>query len=212
MKIFIMALLMAMPSFALAEVLVVNIWKSMPGRNQQTLQYAQEAKAIATKLGGDLNLGVDMEGRLHVAQGFKNWAAWAQFSQKQNASKEWTAFMQKISSDPSAELEDHYMMNAPVPGKVGAVYQVFIWEPVMGRGGDVYRSAMQAKAIHEKAGARVAINIDQLQRLHYVMSYDGWDDWAKMQDTPNPEFQAFMQKQGEDPNAKLVKVYTATSR
>ena len=211
MKTFVTVLLLMMSSVVAAEVLVVNIWKSMPGGNQQTLQYAQEAKAISIKLGGNMNVGVDMEGRLHVAQGFKNWVAWAEYSQKQNASKEWIAFMQKISSAPSAELEDHYMLNAPVPGKVGAVYQVFIWEPAMGRGSDVYKSAMQAKAIHEKAGARVAINIDQLQRLHYVMSYDGWNAWAKMQDTPNPEFQAFMQKQGEDPNAKLVKVYTANS-
>ena len=211
MKLFVMGLLLTMSSLAVADVLVVNIWKSMPGKSQQTLQYGQEAKAINGKLGGNLNLGLDMEGRLHVSQGFKNWAAWAKFTQKQRASKEWTAFLEKIGKDPSADLEENYMMNSPVPGKAGAVYQVFIWEPLMGRGGDIYQSAMQAKAIHEKAGARVAINIDQLRRLHYVMSYDSWDAWARMQDTPNPEFQAFMQKQGEDPNAKLVKVYTASS-
>ena len=94
---------------------------------------------------------------------------------------------------------------------MGAVYQVFIFEPVLGRGSDFFQTAMQAKAIHEKSGARVSIKVDQLQKLHYVMSYDSWDDWAKMQDIPNPEFQAFMKKQGQDPKTKLVKVYTATS-
>ena len=211
MKIFAIGLLLSMSSFTVADVLVVNIWKSMPGKNQLTLQYGQEAKAIQNSLGADTTLGVDMEGRMHVARGFKNWAAWAKFGQKLQASKKWAAFLEKTGKNPSAELEDHYMMNTPVPGKVGAVYQVFIFEPVLGRGSDTFQTAMQAKAIHEKAGARVSINVDQLQKLHYVMSYDSWDDWAKMQDMPNPEFQAFMKKQGDDPKAKLVKVYTATS-
>jgi hypothetical protein len=211
MKIFTLGLLLSMSSFAVAEVLVVNIFKSMPGKNQLTLQYGQEAKAIQSKLGAKITLGVDMEGRMHVARGFKNWAAWAKSTKELRASKEWAAFLEKINKNPSAVLEDNYMMNTPVPGKVGAVYQVFIFEPVMGRGSDLFQSAMQAKAIHEKAGASVSINIDQLRKLHYVMSYDSWDDWAKMQDTPNPDFQAFMKKQGEDPKGKLVKVYTATS-
>lgn len=211
MKIFTLGLLLSMSSFAVAEVLVVNIFKSMPGKNQLTLQYGQEAKAIQSKLGAKITLGVDMEGRMHVARGFKNWAAWAKSTKELRASKEWAAFLEKINKNPSAVLEDNYMMNTPVPGKVGAVYQVFIFEPVMGRGNDLFQSAMQAKAIHEKAGASVSINIDQLRKLHYVMSYDSWDDWAKMQDTPNPDFQAFMKKQGEDPKGKLVKVYTATS-
>ena len=211
MKIFAVCLLLSISSFAIADVLVVNIFKSMPGKNQLTLQYGQEAKAIQNKLGANITLGVDMEGRMHVAQGFNNWAAWAKFGKTLQASGEWAAFLEKINKSPSAVLEDNYMMNSPVPGEVGAVYQVFIFEPVIGRLSDLLQSAMQAKAIHEKAGASVSINIDQLQKMHYVTSYGSWDDWAKMQDTPNPEFQAFMKKQGEDPKAKLVKVYTATS-
>ncbi|MEH6569260.1 MAG: hypothetical protein V7709_09300 [Halioglobus sp.] len=211
MKIFAVCLLLSMSSFAVADVLVVNIFKSMPGKNQLTLQYGQEAKAILSKLGANITLGVDMDGRLHLARSFNNWAAWAKFGKALQANGEWTAFLKKINKSPSAVLEDNYMMNTPVPGEVGAVYQVFIFEPVMGRAGDLLRSAMQAKAMHEKAGASVSISIDQLQKLHYVTSYDSWDDWAKVQDTPNPEFQAFMKKQGEDPKAKLVKVYTATS-
>jgi hypothetical protein len=212
MKILAISLLLTMSSLTVADVLVVDIWKSMPGKNQLTLQYGQEAVAIQKSLGANTTLGVDTQGRMHVAQGFKNWAAWARFGQKLQASKIWAAFLEKVNKNPSADLEDQYMMNSPVPGKAGAVYQVFIWEPVMGRVGDVYQSAMEAKAIHEKAGARVAINIDQLQNVHYVMSYDSWDAWAKLQDTPDPVFQAFMDKQRENPNAKLVKVYTASSR
>jgi hypothetical protein len=212
MKILAIGLLLSISSFTVADVLVVDIWKSMPGMSQLTLQYGQEAVAIQKSLGANTTLGVDTEGRMHVARGFKNWAAWARFGQKLQASKDWAAFLEKVNRDPSADREDQYMMNSPVPGKAGAVYQVFIWEPVLGRAGEVYQSAMEAKAIHEKAGARVAINIDQLQNFHYVMSYDSWDAWAKMQDTPNPEFEAFMAKQRENPNAKLVKVYTASRR
>jgi hypothetical protein len=65
--------------------------------------------------------------------------------------------------------------------------------------------------IHEKAGASVNIMVDQSQNMHYVMNFDDWEAWAKVQDTPNPEFQAFMQEQSKDPSAAVMKVYIASS-
>ena len=211
MRIIVLAVMLSFSSFALADVLEVNIWKSMPGKNQLTAQYGQKARAIMEQAGAGVTIGVDLEGRLHVATAFKNWADWAKFGSKMEKSEAWGAFMQEISANPSAELEDHYLLNTAAPGKVGKVYQVFIWEPQLGRGSDVVQSAMQARAIHEKAGVPAAIHVDQLGNLHYLVSFDSWDAWAKFSDTPNPEFQAFMQAQSKDPNAKLIKVYTANS-
>jgi hypothetical protein len=87
---------------------------------------------------------------------------------------------------------------------------VFIWQPRDGRIGDVIESATEAKAIHEKAGARVSIITDQMNRMHYVMNYDDWNHWAKVQDTPNEAFAEFWEQQMADPNSDLVEVYTAS--
>ena len=120
--------------------------------------------------------------------------------------------MAKISVKPSATLIDNNLLNTPVPGKDGSVYQVFIWQPELGRGADLFQAGMKAKAIHEKDGAAVTIHADQMQNMHYVMNFDSWEAWAKFQDSPHPEFQAFMQERSKDPAGRLLKVYTASQR
>ena len=87
---------------------------------------------------------------------------------------------------------------------------MFIWEPELGRGADLFQAAMQAKAIHEKDGAAVTIHADQMQNMHYVMNFDSWEAWATFQDSQHPEFQAFMQERSRDPGGRLIKVYTAS--
>lgn len=213
MKNLIFCFLLFLPTVSLADVLVVNIWKPLPGQNQELIKNGQEARGILEKNGANVGLGMDLQGRMHVVTAFANWAEWAEFNAKLNASKNWLMFLTKVRKNPSAELEDHYLLNSPSPsdGGAGNVYQVFIWEPVLGRGDSLVSSAIQAKAIHEKSGAKVSINVDQLGNMHYVMSFDSWDSWAKFSDTPNSDFQAFMQKQSQNPNAKLIKVYTANS-
>lgn len=46
--------------------------------------------------------------------------------------------------------------------------------------------------------------------MHYVMNFTNWEAWAKFQDADHPEFEAFMQKQQQDPTARLIKVYTTS--
>ena len=58
-------------------------------------------------------------------------------------------------------------------------------------------------------GADVGVLVDQIGRVHYVVSFDSWGAMAKFFDTPNPEFQAFMAEQSKNPTAKMTKVYTA---
>ncbi len=92
----------------------------------------------------------------------------------------------------------------PVANGGGGVYQVFIWYPRDGGGGRFVGVAQQAKAIHEKSGIRVSINVAQMQRMHCVMDYDNLGHWAKMRDTPNEELSAFMEKQSANPTADCV--------
>jgi len=202
--------MLSLSSSVVADVLEVNIWKAMPGKNELLTKYAHEARAIQQELGSNSAIGRDTDGRIHTANSFKNWAAWAAHGEKLQGSKKWGKFLAKISKKPSAELENNYLLNTPVGAMSGgSVYQVFIWKAELGRASDMFQVAMEARAIHEKSGTKVDIHVDQMQNMHYVMNYANWADWAKMQDTPNPEFQAFLQRQGAAPTAQLIKVYTA---
>ena len=211
MRVLAFMLTCAIASMASADVVDVNIWKSLPGKNSLTIEYAAEAVAIQTKLGAAANAAVDTEGRVHTSIAFKSWTEWAAFGRKLQADKGWQKFLARIGKNPSAEMEANYMLNTPGSEKVGGVYHVVVWKPELGRMGDVLQAAQQAKMIHEKAGASVNIMVDQSQNLHYVMNFADWEAWAKVQDTPSAEFQAFMQEQSKDPVAEVMKVYIANS-
>ena len=208
----IASVLLVCSSIAGAQVLEVNIWQPMPGMAQKTVEYAMEGAGIVEELGGNATVGQDRDGSLHFVTNHKNWSAWAAFQKKMSGSKAWASFLAKINAKPSATLINNYLLNTPVPGKEGSVYQVFIWQPELGRGADLFQAGMKAKAIHEKDGAAVTIHADQMQNMHYVMNFDSWEAWAKFQDSPHPEFQAFMQERSEDPAGRLLKVYTASQR
>lgn len=211
MRTILIGLLLSISSFAMGDILEVNIWKPLPGKNSLMFQYGQEIRAIHEALGANVQIGADFEGRMHYVLTFENWAEWAKFVAKADASEAVAAFFAKASQNPSAQVEDNYLLNVAAPGGDGSVYQVFIWQPELGRGDDLFEAAMEARTIHEKAGASVGIYYDQLNRMHYGMSFENWDAWAKFQDTPNEEFAAFMQKQNQNPTARLVKVYTASN-
>ncbi|MGI9326618.1 MAG: hypothetical protein ACR2PZ_15470 [Pseudomonadales bacterium] len=207
-KLLFFTLLFATGSIG-ADVLVVNIWDPLPGKGQATAQNAQTAKAIHEKHGATVTMAYDGMGRMHYATGFKNWKDWTKFQKKTQSSKEWTEFWSQVIADPSADLEDRYLLNVVSPGGVGSVYQVYIWEAERALG-ELIESAMKAEAIHEKAGVDVSINIDQMNRMHYVMSYANWEDWAKFQDgTPSEEWNNYWAEASKDPAGKLIKVYTA---
>ncbi len=212
MRLLIASVLLVCSSIAGAQVLEVNIWQPMPGMTEKTVEYAKEGASIVEELGGSATVGQDRDGNLHFVTNHKNWVDWAAFQKKMSDSKAWTSFVAKFSAKPSATLINNYLLNTPAPGKDGPVYQVFIWQPELGRGADLFQAGMKAKAIHEKDGAAVTIHADQMQNMHYVMNFDSWEAWAKFQDSPHPEFQAFMQERSEDPAGKLLKVYTASQR
>jgi len=212
MKAITTAVLLLLSTFATADVLEVNIYKPLSGQGPQTYQYAAEAKAIAEKLGGNVSIGSDLDGNMHYALTFASWSEWAGFGKKLDASKEWARFIEKINEKPSAELIQNYLLNVAASGGEGQVYQVFIWEAMPGRVNELIAAGMEAKKLHEKAGATVGIYVDQLNRMHYDMSFASWEAWAKFQDTPDPDFQAWMAEQNKNPTGKLIKVYTASVR
>jgi hypothetical protein len=212
MKLLMAMALMLCTAAASAQVLEVNIWKPKMGGADATMAAAKEARSIIEKEGGNASIGVDLDGTLHFVTYHDNWAGWAAQTAKLESSKDWTAFLGKWNADPSAELIENYLLNTPVPGGDGDVYQVFIWEAVLGRGPDMFQAAVEAKAMHEKDGAAVTIHVDQMNLMHYVMNFASWDAWAKFQDADHPEFEAWMQQRQKNPSARLVKVYTASNR
>ncbi len=210
MRLLIVIALTLFTSLAGAQVLEVNIWKPKMGGSMGTLTAAKEAQAIIAKEGGNASIGVALDGTLHFVTNHDNWAGWAAQTAKLEKSKAWTSFIAKWNADPSAGLVENYLLNTPVAGDDGDVYQVFIWEAELGRGPDMFQAGVQAKALHEKGGAAVTIHLDQMNHMHYVMNFESWDAWAKFQDADHPEFEAFMQKQQQNPTARLIKVYTAS--
>jgi hypothetical protein len=209
-KAFFLACLFA-GSAASADVLEVNIYRSMPGMAPMTAQLGQEAKAIHEKLGATPTVKFDLMGRMHFAIGFENWAAWSNHGKKLSESKEWATFWAKATKAASAELEENYLLNVASPGGLGDVLQVYIWEAT-GSVSALVQSAMEAEKIHEKAGVDVSVNVDQLNRMHYVMSFANWDAWAKFQDgTPSEEWTNWWAESQKDPAGRLVKVHTLGS-
>lgn len=204
-------------SLAHSAALSVTIWKPIPGRAAAMMESAMAAKAIHEKLGASVTLGLENTGRLHYAVGgFENWGAWSDWVAKLQTNKDWADWQARTDQNPAALQEENFTLNVvpgssnPVgPDNPGTVYQVFIWEPQGIQVGPLVESAMEAKAIHEKSGISIGINVDQNFRMHYVMNFRDWAHWAKVQDNPNEEFQAFLQKMAANPPGELVEVYTA---
>lgn len=211
MKSILVAVLLLAPPAALADVLEVTIWAPAAGKAPLTFEYGEDARRIQERLGANVTIAADLRNRMHVVQSFENWTEWAKFGDKLQKDDAWSDFIDRINAEPSAELESQYLLNVVSAGAPGNVYQVFVWQPELGRTNDLIQNALKAETIHEKAGADVAINMDQLGRMHYVVSFESWEAWGKFQDTPNEEFDRFMSEASQDPTGRLVNVYTAES-
>ena len=203
------SLLLLLPSMALATVTHVTLWEPLPGKSAQMMATAAKAVKINKKLGTQAVTAIDAHGRLHFAMAFEDWAQWGEYQTKAAADADMQAFVQDYSTSPSAVQLDSFMLNQPLPGAPGNVYNVFIWEAYEGRSVDMLNKAMEAAAIHQADGVSIAVNVDQLGRLHYVMSFDSWADWGKLQDTPSAEWTAFMGDFQSNPASKIVQTFLA---
>ena len=195
---------------AKAEVLEVAIWDPLPGVSngaQQSIANAMKVKAIHEKHGAQVSVARDQMGRIHYAMRHDSYAAMTKFYGAAMADEDLAKFWEGANANPTADMVANYMLDVVAPGGNGPIYEVFIWQPLPGMTGAMFEAGMGAKPIHEKAGAKVTILRDRLNRMHYLLNFDSWEDMAKFWDTPNPEFEAYMQKVNQTPSAELVKNY-----
>ncbi len=218
MKSIIAAVILIFPSSAFAQVVSVNVYQPTPGGAQLTGEYFQEAKVILQAAGAQVIISSDLKGTFRFAMLFDNWEAYGRFAQSLPTNESWGAFQNKIGRAPSAIQTDNLLLNQiaaetnPVTGP-GTVTQVIVWEPTTtGTMAQLVQAAMGAKPIHERAGASVAVSTGG-GRMYYLMRFENFEAWGKNLDTPNPEFQAYMQSLGTagSPGAIIVDQITATA-
>ena len=205
-------LALTLSSIAHAQVLEVFIWKSLPGVANSTPQLfanALRAKAIQEKHGAQVSVARDHMNHLHYSVMYENYAAMNEFYTKLNQDEANAEFWNDSNANPVAELHETYVLDVIASGKGGPVYEVFIWQPLPGKVNEMIEAAMGAKPLHDKAGlGSAAILMDRLNRMHYLLQFESWEQHAKFWDTPNPEFNAYMEKLNKNPNATLVKNYS----
>lgn len=197
---------------ALAKPLGVAIWEPIPGKAQQMIASAQAAGKIHQAPGASVAMHLDTLGRLHYVLAFDDWDAWAAFNEALPKSDAWREWQGRASADPAAKQVHNYFMEEVVSAEApGRFTQAYLWEPVNGNVTAFLRDALAAREIHEAAGIDVSINVDQMNRVHYVMNYSSHAAFAKQRATPNAEFQAFSQRFSAAPVGRLVEVYTVTA-
>lgn len=202
MRSFLAILILCLSSSALADVAFVNIYEPLPGGAALTNQYMQEAREIQQAMGAQVVLSSDLKGIFNYVLLFDNWEAYGAFVQSLQGNADWRAFNEKIAETPSARQIDNLLLDEvaapaePVEEAVaGAVSQITVWEPTTGVMADLIQGALGAKPIHEKAGAKVWVYVGG-GRLHYLQQFENMEAWGKHRDTPNPEFDAYMQSRG----------------
>jgi hypothetical protein len=198
---------------ASADVSEASLWQPAPGRSAEMYQAASEARAIQEKLGAVVFIGTDQLGQMLYETTFKDWGAWAAFVTKMRASKEWTAWVAKyFVANPNSTQVGSWYLNSPVVGKTQAVTAVYSWDinnEVPGAFDAFMAIAQQAVPIQAALGGSPGINIDELGNVHYSLSFDSWESWAKFNAAleKSTEWAALLKKANEKPTAELVKVY-----
>ena len=217
MKSIIAAVILISPSSAFAQVVSVNVFQPVPGGAQLTAEYFQEAKAILQATGAQVSTSSDLKGTFRFATIFDNWEAYGRFAQSLPTNESWGAFQNKVAGTRAANQTDNLLLNQraaatnPVTGP-GTVTQITVWEPTTGTMAELVEGAMGAKPIHERAGASVSVYTGG-GRMYYLMSFENFEAWGRNRDTPNPEFQAYMQSRGTagSPGAIVVDQITLTA-
>ena len=197
MKSIIAAVILIFPSSAFAQVASVNVYQPVPGGVTLTVEYFQEGKAILEAAGAQVAMSFDLKGTFRFATLFDNWEAYGRFVQSLLTNASWGAFQNKIGSTRAATQTNNLLLDQRAaatnrPTGPGTITQTTVWEPTTGTMAQLVEGAMGAKPIHERAGASVSVYTGG-GRMYYRMSFENFEAWGKSRDTPNPEFQAYMQ-------------------
>ncbi|NKC00729.1 MAG: hypothetical protein GKR90_19850 [Pseudomonadales bacterium] len=199
---------------AQADIIEVAVWKaiaSKPNSNPGMVQSALKSKSIQEKHGTPIVVSTDLVGRMYYATIHTDYAAWNNFYKAVGEDPKQAEFWKDANADPQAERIDHYLLETVSAGEGGAVREVYIWEALPGQLSRLIQGGLGAKPIHEKAGARVTVAVDRLNRMFYVMQYDSWDAYSKFHGAPIPEFSAYMDEQNKNPSGVLVEQFTASN-
>ena len=210
-KILVTVLALATPA-ALADVMAINVWQPHPGMTATMFEAAEISRAIHERLGAEVIIANDQMQNMHYVMRFKNFTHQSEVFAKMMGDKEWQERVADIDKEERGTRVQLSLINivSPAEDRSGSVYESFVWQPEPGHFGAMMGQAAEAKAIHEKTGVNVEIGFDRLNRLVYIVLYEDWAHWAKIQDTPNEEFMEwFNSREG---TATLVEHYSGMIR
>lgn len=196
---------------AWSSVSEVREFRAADGRSEEMYKAALEAEAIQTKLGATVFIGTDLvSGNLQYVVTFPDWAAWAAFGTKMQASKEWDAFAAKyfVANPSSTQVGDTVFVDTPVVAKTQPVGLIYSWKIMPGKFDAFMAIAQESVKLHNALGASAGINIDDLNNVHYELTFDSWASWAKFGAAlqKSQEWTALLKKANDAPTAELVRV------
>jgi len=207
MKSILAAIILLFSSATFAQVVSVNVFQPIAGGAPLTAQYFQEAKSILESTGAQVTITSDLSGTYRFAVILDNWEAYGRWAQALPSNSTWTAFQAKTAANPSAIQTDNILFNiaasAEPGGGPGAVTQITVWELTTGTMQQLVQGGLDAKPIHEKSGSAVSVLTTGGNRMYYLQRYPDMAAWGRDRDTPNPEFQAYMQSLGAANNGDL---------
>jgi len=209
MKKVVFALFVFVTLQAQGDVAVSNIWSALPGKGSELIQNVMEAKGIHEKMGAEVTLFADQENNIHYVVGFSDWGAWGKFLDSAPDNKEWQEFWQRASEGGAAELTGTFMLEMPIVAKSQPVHMVFSWDVQQGKTPDFIALCQQSKVMHERLGASVGINVDELANVHYELSFASWEAYGMFSQklAADAEWQEFFAAANAEPTAELSKVW-----
>lgn len=197
MRLLFTVVALLLTSSAFSQVAVVNTYQPMAGKNALTVSYMREAKAIHDAMGVTVAISSNTDGSYGYAILAPSWEAYGQFAQSLPQSAAWRAFNAKQTAAPAAVQTGNIQLaivSPPTGGPPGGVSEIFVWETTTGSMQDLIQGALGAEPIHEAAGASVSVYRDVVNnQMYYMQSFPNFAAWGKFRDTPNPEFNAYMQ-------------------
>ncbi len=192
-----------------ADVAVSNIWSAMPGKGAQLLRNGIEARAIHEKMGAGVSILMDQNNDMHYVLEFPDMVAWGKFVDSLPVNEEWLSFWQRAGQEGSGEIAGTFMLNVPVVAKAQQVHMVFSWDVKQGQTPAFLALCQQSRKIHERLGASIGVNVDELADVHYEMSFENWEAYGQFSEklATDAEWQEFFGAAHEVPVATLPKVW-----
>ena len=194
MRLIIALSVLLFASSSFAQVLVINVYQPLPGKAGVTASYMREAQRIHASMGQQASFSSDLAGIYRYNMLFENYQAFGKFITEMNRNP---AFQAKISASPSAKQIDNLLLNQRHAGPAvtpGMVTQVTVWEAPTGNMPAMLEGAMGAIPHHERQGAAgVSVWAEGGTTMYYAIHFNSMEDWGRFRDTPNPQFNAYMQ-------------------